>query len=129
MEGVIQLTSDNRIVVLSGFVPAWEDSFDAAYEGAYDPETGAVSWGIDYAGLYHFDIIITPQPEDSNATFEIEGNSKLKNNSKIVIQVVSPDGTKCDYTIQVTKSSNGWKIILILVVMVALVAFAGYSAY
>ena len=64
MEGVIQLTSDNKIVILNGYVPAWEDSYDEAYEGAYDPETGAVSWGIDYAGLYHFDIIIKPEPEE-----------------------------------------------------------------
>ncbi len=64
MEGVIQLTSENKIVILNGYVPAWEDSYDEAYEGAYDPETGAVSWGIDYAGLYHFDIIIKPEPEE-----------------------------------------------------------------
>ena len=64
MEGVIQLTSENKIVILNGYVPAWEDSYDEAYEGAYDPETGAVSWGIDYTGLYHFDIIIKPEPEE-----------------------------------------------------------------
>lgn len=64
MNGVIQLTADNRIIILNGHVPAWDDSYDEAYEGTYDPETGAISWGLDYAGLYHFDIVIIPEPEE-----------------------------------------------------------------
>ncbi len=64
MQGVIQLTADNEIIILNGYVPAWEDSYDEAYPGTYNPETGAVSWGIDYAGLYHFDITIVPVTEE-----------------------------------------------------------------
>ncbi len=72
---------------------------------------------------------ITPTADDQDAKVEVIGNKDLKNNSKITIEVTSTGGSKCTYTIQVTKSSNGWKIILILVIMLALVAVAGYSAY
>ena len=65
MDGVIQLTADNEIIILSGLVPAWGDSYDEAYPGTYDPETGAVTWAIDYyGGAYHIEVIIVPVTEE-----------------------------------------------------------------
>lgn len=64
MNGVIQLTDDNRIVILSGQVPAWGDSYDVKYDGTYDPETGIITWGLEYAGLYSFNVEIKPVTEE-----------------------------------------------------------------
>ena len=64
MEGVIQLTANNEIIPLSGLVPGWEDSFDVAYPGTYDPETGAISWAVEYAGLYLIEVVIVPETEE-----------------------------------------------------------------
>ena len=63
MQGVIQLTADNKIIVLDGLVPGWGDSFDVAYDGEYNPETGAISWAVEYAGLYLIEVVIIPETE------------------------------------------------------------------
>lgn len=64
MEGIIQLTADNEIIPLSGEVPGWGNTFDAAYSGTYDPETHQVSWAVDYVGSYYIKVIITPEEEE-----------------------------------------------------------------
>lgn len=64
MAGTLQLTADNQIIIISGSVPGWGDSFDEAYVGEYNPEDGSVTWGIDYAGSMYFEIIIKPETEE-----------------------------------------------------------------
>ena len=64
MNGVIQLTADNDIVVLNGEVPGWGDSFDVAYSGKYDPETGAITWAVEYAEMYYIEVEIVPVTEE-----------------------------------------------------------------
>ncbi len=58
MSGYIQLTGDNEILALSGYVPGWGDSYDEFYDGSYDPETQTVTFDIDYAGSMQFHIIL-----------------------------------------------------------------------
>ena len=68
MPGYIQLTSDNKIKVISGKVPdtGWGDSYDVAYDGEYDPETGMISWAIEYSGKMLFNIYIQPVAEEED---------------------------------------------------------------
>ncbi len=56
---------------------------------------------------------IIAESEDENATVVIKGNEDLKNNSKIVISVISEDGSIRDYTINVKKALNVKLIIII----------------
>ena len=58
MNGYLQLTGDNEILALSGNVPGWGDSYDEFYDGSYDPETGTVTYDMDYAGSMQFHIIL-----------------------------------------------------------------------
>ena len=58
MNGYLQLTKDNEIIALSGFVPGWSDSYDEFYDGSYDPETETVTYDMDYAGSMQFHIIL-----------------------------------------------------------------------
>ena len=58
MNGYLQLTNDNEIFALSGIVPGWGDSYDEFYDGSYDPETGTVTYDMDYAGSMQFHIIL-----------------------------------------------------------------------
>mgnify|MGYP002624014108 CR=1 FL=1 len=48
MSGYINLTADNTIEVLSGYVPGWGDTYTEAYEGTYDPDRET----LDFAVLY-----------------------------------------------------------------------------
>lgn len=54
MEGIIKLNSDNTIEALSGFVPAWGDSYDSFDNGTFDPATESISWELPYAGQMIF---------------------------------------------------------------------------
>ena len=58
MNGYIRLTNENEIIALSGLVPGWADSYDEFYDGSYDPETGTVTYDMDYAGSMQFHIIL-----------------------------------------------------------------------
>ena len=58
MNGYLQLTPDNEVLALSGIVPGWSDSYDEFYNGSYDPETGTVTYDLDYAGSMQFHIIL-----------------------------------------------------------------------
>lgn len=58
MTGYIQLTADNEVLALSGYVPEWGDSYDDFYDGSYDPETQTVTYDLDYGGSMQFHIIL-----------------------------------------------------------------------
>ena len=58
MSGYVQLTSDNAINVLSGYVPGWGDSYDSFSGGYYNPETGEIGYDLEYAGSMLFHIIL-----------------------------------------------------------------------
>lgn len=49
--GYVQLKNDNTISLLSSSTLPWNDTLTAFSEGKYDPETNAVSWVADYAGM------------------------------------------------------------------------------
>ena len=50
MSGYMKLNSDNTIEILSGFVPSWNDSYNAFENGKYDPATGKLHWEMTYGG-------------------------------------------------------------------------------
>ena len=56
-------------------------------------------------------------PSQSEANYSINGNEKLKNNSKIKIIINAVDGTECSYQITVKKSSNFLIYFLIVIVI------------
>ncbi len=62
---------------------------------------------------------------DENATFKIEGDENLKNNSKIRIEVIAQNGDKCYYNITIKKPSNTWKYILVIIMLVVILVVAG----
>ena len=64
-----------------------------------------------------------------NATFSIDGNEKLKNNSIITIDVRAEDGTTCEYTIKIKKSSNTWKYILVIFLLVSVLIVSSVLLY
>ncbi len=74
------------------------------------------------------DLEVVPTDE-LNAKYEIKGNEKLGNNSKIEILVVAQDGTKCNYTIKVKKANNTWKYIILIILLVAALITSSYFLY
>lgn len=74
------------------------------------------------------DLEVIPTDE-LNAKYEIKGNEKLKDNSKIEIIVVAQDGTKCNYTIKIKKANNTWKYIILIILLVAALITSSYFLY
>lgn len=74
------------------------------------------------------DLEVIPTDE-LNAKYEIKGNEKLKDNSKIEIIVVAQDGTKCNYTIKVKKANNTWKYIILIILLIAALITSSYFLY
>lgn len=58
MNGYIQLTNENELFVLSGYVPGWGDSYDDFYDGSYDPDAQTLTYELEYAGSMQFHIIL-----------------------------------------------------------------------
>lgn len=58
MSGNFELNEDNTLTPISSIVPGWGDSMDAMTSSSVDPETGQISYTIEYAGLMEFNIII-----------------------------------------------------------------------
>lgn len=58
MSGSFELNEDNTITPLSSTVPGWGDSMDEMTSSSVDPETGQISYTMEYAGLMEFNIII-----------------------------------------------------------------------
>ncbi len=58
MTGYFKLNADNTIEPLSSSVAGWGDSMDSMRDGKYDPETGQISWYIDYAGQMTFYVVM-----------------------------------------------------------------------
>ena len=67
--------------------------------------------------------------DDDKSGVEITGNENLKNNSKITILVTSESGKECEYIIQIKKSSNIWKIFLLLFILIILLVLALGTLY
>lgn len=74
------------------------------------------------------DLEVVPSDEAA-ATYQIEGNEKLKNNSKITINVRAQDGTTCKYEIKIKKSSNTWKYIVVIVLLLSVLVVASVVLY
>ena len=65
---------------------------------------------------------IIAEPENEEARVEIVGNKNLKNNSRIEIRVILPDGNTKTYTINVFKNNSGTlKIIVTILALLALI--------
>lgn len=58
MVGEFQLNADNTITPLKSSVKGWGDAMDEMRNGQCDPETGVVSYEIDYAGAMTFYITL-----------------------------------------------------------------------
>lgn len=76
----------------------------------------------------NIDLSVVPSDEET-ATYQIEGNEKLKNNSKITINVRAQDGTTCKYEITIKKSSNTWKYIVVIVLLLSVLIVASVVLY
>ena len=66
---------------------------------------------------------ITPVLEDDSATYQITGNSKLSNGSKIKIEVLSQDGEKRLYILNI-KKGNGSKNMSYIFISLVLILIA-----
>jgi hypothetical protein len=64
--------------------------------------------------------------EPEKQTYEIIGNSKLKNKSKVTIKVTAEDETVCNYVITIKKSSRVIVYVLIILVLVGILAIVVY---
>lgn len=53
------------------------------------------------------------------AKYSIENNEKLKHKSVVNILVVAQDGTECNYEIHISKDNNFWKLLIVIVLIVA----------
>lgn len=58
MKGYMQLLADNTLKAISASVAGWGDSYDDFRDGQYDPETGIISWNVDYAGVMTFNVVV-----------------------------------------------------------------------
>ena len=58
MKGYFKLNADNTIEPLSSLVAGWGDSMYNMTGGKYDPETGQITWSVDYAGQMTFYIVM-----------------------------------------------------------------------
>lgn len=67
--------------------------------------------------------------DEENAIYEITGNEKLKDKSVISIVVMAANGDECNYIINVKKTSNTWKFVLLIILLIGIVATAGYFLY
>lgn len=67
--------------------------------------------------------------DEEKATYEIEGNSKLQNKSKIKIIILAEDGMECIYTIKIKKSSNTWKYIVLIILLLGALGTAVYFLF
>ena len=74
------------------------------------------------------DMVVVPTQEQS-ATYEIKGNENLKNKSVIDIVVLSADGNECNYQIKIKKSSNTWKYVLLIILLLGALGVAIYFLY
>lgn len=98
-----------------------------------DYDLGFTSKVYDYKlklpkNVTSLDIQVVPS-DDEHATYVIKDNEKLKNNSKVSIEVRAEDGTTCVYTIKVRKSSNTWKYILLIVLLLGALSVTSYFLY
>lgn len=51
LTGYLKLNADNTIEALTGYVAGWGDSYTSVDNGIYNPETGKISFDVDYAGM------------------------------------------------------------------------------
>lgn len=56
--------------------------------------------------------------DELNAKFTIENNEKLAHNSVVKVIVIAQDGTECDYEIHISKNSNFWKLLIVIILIV-----------
>ena len=76
----------------------------------------------------YLDMVVVPTQEQS-ATYEIRGNENLKNKSVIDIVVLSADGSECNYQIKIRKTSNTWKYVLLIILLIGVLVTAFYFLY
>ena len=97
----------------------------------------------DYAINYErntFEYTVTLGKEVTNLDIEtikqydgqivnVSGNEKLKNKSKIIVEVESPAGDICKYEIKVKKNTSVLKYFIIILVLLIALGVAGYFLY
>ena len=74
------------------------------------------------------DLEIIPS-DPLHANVEVLGNSNLKNNSNVAINIKAENGSLCTYNITVKKSSGAWLPVLITLLVLAGLITAGYFGY
>lgn len=74
------------------------------------------------------DLEIVPSDE-LHAQYEVHGNENLEHNSEVEILVLAEDGTECVYTITIKKSSDTWKYILLILILVGVLGVAVYFLF
>ena len=64
-----------------------------------------------------------------NQMVNVTGNEKLKNKSKILVEVESPNGDICKYEIKIKKNTSVLKYFIIILVLLISLGVAGYFLY
>lgn len=55
--GYVQLKNDNSLTLLSSSITPWGDTLTGVSEASYNPETGAVKWCAEYAGMLFYVVL------------------------------------------------------------------------
>ena len=58
MQGYIYVNDDYTVELLDSYVPGWGDTAEFMSDGKFDPETGTMSWMIEYT-TYPMDFYVT----------------------------------------------------------------------
>ena len=84
MNGYIQLTNENELFVLSGYVPGWGDSYDDFYDGSYDPDAQTLTVAAEKTWHTRNGLVV-------NGTLNVNGNAK--NGTKDAVREPKPKTT------------------------------------
>lgn len=74
------------------------------------------------------DLEVVPSDEVF-ATYEIKGNEKLRNNSKVQIFVTAQNKKECVYTIKIKKGSDTWKYVVLIILLVGALGTSVYFLF
>lgn len=58
MTGKFKLNTDNTLSLLSSHIAGWGDSLNDMTNASVDPATGKITWTVQYAGSYLFNVIL-----------------------------------------------------------------------
>lgn len=78
--------------------------------------------------MNELDLDVSPN-DTLHSTYEIIGNSELKNKSVVTISVTAENGDVCAYNIVVKKPSGIWIPIIVIIIVTGILIAVGYYVY